>query len=353
MKPTLLIIVAAALVLIAASPDAAPRPVVAMQATPLATPIPRMRLHQPAIDAAASLAFIWFAHTAVDVGPIDLYVQQYGDTPIVENLAFGKVTPMIVATSGLKTIRARAAGSGLGGEVQFTLVTDIEIGTSWLISLVGRQANRTLRLETLTMLRDDLRDRTRVRIVNYIPDEINVSLISQSGQNFGEPLGWIGIDDVDLPPNTYALAASTAAGTLIEPEMYSFEANMFNLVLLIGSPQGVLPPRFLVINTPQHSANVRFVNNRTAPVDIFMIPGNVQIVSAIQPAQTSDYLQVPSRAVTFTAYAVGTGPTGFQLTSIIDALSPGYDVTITLGADGSMTVTESHFSPAIQAALNP
>lgn len=353
MKPGLLLIAAAALMLIFASFGTTASPVGAMQATPIATPIPYMKMHQPAISADASLAFIWFAHTAVDVGPIDLYVQQYGDTPIVENLAFGRVSPMIIATAGLKTIRARLAGSGPTGEVQFTLVTDIEIGTSWLISLVGRQQNRTLRLETLTMLRDDLRDRTRVRIVNYIPDEINVSLISQLGQNFGEQLGWIGIDDVDLLPNSYALAAATSAGTLIAPEMYNFEANTFNLVLLIGSLQGTLPARFLVLNTPQHSANVRFINNRAAPVDIFMIPGNVQVVSAIEPGQTSGYLQVPSRAVTFTAYAVGTGPAGFQLTSIIDALSPGYDVTITLDADGSMTVTESHFSPAIQAALNP
>ncbi|MFN8418244.1 MAG: hypothetical protein U0528_03205 [Anaerolineae bacterium] len=162
----------------------------------------------------------------------------------------------------------------------------------------------------------------------------------------GRDLGWIGIKDLDVQPLP-TLSVSSAEGTLIEPESFTFDQDTFNLVLLIGSTAGDNQPRFLVINAPQHTTRVRFISNRPGAVDIHMKPGDQLVASSVEHGQTTDYVEVPSGSATFTAFEVGTGPDGTQLASLAEQLLPGYDLTIVLGDDNTMVLAESVISPTL------
>jgi len=117
-----------------ATPDA---PVMMPESTAEMTPestaemTPEMGILNPlALVGAESVAFIRFAHTVADVAPIDFYVQEMGDTPVVENLAFGEEAGFLYVPSGSYNIIARAAGSGIEGEIITTMNHNFQQNTS-------------------------------------------------------------------------------------------------------------------------------------------------------------------------------------------------------------------------------
>jgi hypothetical protein len=66
-------------------------------------------------------------------------------------------------------------------------------------------------------------------------------------------------------------------------------------------------------------------------VDVHARPGNARILAGIEPGAEGDWIELPSGAFTFIAYAPDTGPTGRELAGIALQLRPQRDVVMTIG----------------------
>jgi hypothetical protein len=66
-------------------------------------------LNQPEVDPASEVGFIRFAHTAVDIGAVDIYREEL-EAPVVENLAYGEVTDFVTLGLSDKEYIVRRAG---------------------------------------------------------------------------------------------------------------------------------------------------------------------------------------------------------------------------------------------------
>ena len=159
-------------------------------------------------------------------------------------------------------------------------------------------------------------------------------------------MGWAGLALRThwLHPGSYSLQVSPEGSAATEPQAFDFEANTTYTLYLIGSPGGDPAVSILNMIAPRNSARVRFVNERSDTVDIHYRPGNDRIAESLASGATSDFTQIAARAITFVAYAPGTGPTGQELAALPIQLRPGRDLTITLTNNG-MSVTERVLNP--------
>lgn len=303
-------------------------------------------VNAPPVDISVPVGFVRFVHTSTDTGPLDIYAQNLGDVPLVGNLQFGQFTPFIYLPSGTYTFDARAAGAGVESEVTTSLSWDLSPDTSWLIASVGRLDNLTFLLEPVSLLRSDINGNARIRVVNWIPNIEQITVASDQGETFGEGLGWIGIHDADVAPGTYNLGLTSGDGQpLAAPAPYELAADTLTALVVAGDRDNDPAPRIIPIVSAQDVARVRFVSNRPDAVDIHVRPGNNRIVENLAPGTTTDYLPLQSGAITFVAYAPGTGPGGRELAALIDQLRPARDVTVTLNADNTIAITEVVFTP--------
>ena len=94
-------------------------------------------------------------------------------------------------------------------------------------------------------------------------------------------------------------------------------------------------------------SRVQFANNGRAAIQIFMRPGDVELVQSLAAGETSEWITVPSGAVTFVAYAPGTGPGGQELGSWIGTVQPMRDVTVSFTASNTAEATDPVFSPTM------
>jgi hypothetical protein len=199
-------------------------------------------------------------------------------------------------------------------------------------------------MQPFIVVRNDLNGQARVRTVNWVLGAPPLTVTDSADRVFARGLGWIGIQDVEFEPGTYDMSVSGDdnvfwTGTL------DLEADTSVALLLIGDPDGDPPVRALPVVNSADSTRVRFVNNRSDTVDIHVRPGNERVVESLRPGETSEYVSLPSGAVTFVAYQPGTGPTGQEQASLIDTIRPGRDVTVTLRNSGQMTISNVEFTP--------
>ncbi len=299
------------------------------------------------LGAADSIAFVRFAHTAADAAPVDLYIHELGDAPVAGNLAFGEATGFVFLPAGEYTIVARNAGSGVEGEILTTMNWDFQTNTSWSASLVGLISTGTLLLEPINLLRDDIADDvSRVRVVNYVSGGSPLTITSSAGDDFGHALGWIGVFDTDLTPGTYDLTVTSEDGTaLLTDSAVELESDALTALLLIGSADGSQPLQFITLNSPEFVSRVQFVNSGTEPIQIFVRPGDHELVASLAPGETSEWATVSSGSATFVTYVPGTGPTGQELGAWIGEVHPFRDLTITFMADNSADEGDPVFSP--------
>ncbi len=295
-----------------------------------------------------NVVFVRFAHAAADGPSVDLYVQELGDTLVVEDLAFGEQTGFMFLPASSYTIVVRGAGSGSEGEVITTMNWNFQQDTSWLVAFVGLISNGSLLLEPVNLLRDDIAaDTSRVRVVNYVSGGSALSVNSSAGDDFGQGLGWIGVFDTDLPPGTYSLNVTSQDGTaLLTDAVVELESATLTTVLIIGSADGSQPLQLISFNSPTNVSRVQFVNNGSVAIQIFVRPGNLELVAALAPGATSEWMTVSSGAVTFVCYAPGTGPTGQELGAWIGTVLPLRDLTITFMADNTADESDPVFSPS-------
>jgi Domain of unknown function (DUF4397) len=294
--------------------------------------------------AEDAVAFVRFVHTSVDAPAVDLYIGEIGDTPLVKNIAFGEVTDFILLPEGNYTVTAVESGSGVEGEALATLNWDLARNTSWFISMAGLVSNISIQIEPISLLRNDLADDiARVRVVNFVSGTEAVTLASDAGDDFSQGLGWLGVFDGDFMPGTYNLNLTTLDGSaLIENATIDLPGGQLTTLLILGSAEGTIEV------VPFHSladvARVQIVNNSGEAIDIFLRPGNEQVVTSLEAGATSEWISIPSGSVTFVAYAPGTGPTGQELAAWIGELSPARDVTISFGANGTTEQTDAQFT---------
>lgn len=324
-------------------------PAFAQEATPEATPemgtMGGYAVNAPTdLDPTSSLTSVYFAHTAADVGPVDIYMTERPDTPVVANLGFGEVTEEVMLPS-TATFAARMAGDAADSPPLAQLDFDLGGNTTWVISVVGLASNASVLLEPLSVVRTDYNDMARVRVMNLVATGDTYTVTSDSDINFGTELEFHSTADNDIEPGTHNLTLTDADGNTVgESQSYTFDANTTTTLLIVGGADGT-PVQVIPITSERYTNRVQFVNNGTDPVDVFTRPGGSAIVSNLAGGATSEWVDVPSGAVTFITYAPGTGPTGQELAALPIQLAPWRDVVVTFGADGQAELSSTSFSP--------
>lgn len=294
-------------------------------------------INAPEVDLQKSVAFIAFAHTSIDSGPIDIYSGSSG-TPVIANLAFGETTSLIPFNGGPRTFTARPAGSGPDGELLYTVRWDYLANSSWIVTAAGLLDKFAFIVEPISIVRNNYNGRARVRVVNLVQDW-RLTVRGDNGTEFGSGLGWVGIKDTMVNAGSYTLQVSASGETLNDPTPFEFTAETTHTLYIIGQPNSTHPVRLLPLVTPQDTTVVRFVSRRDDAVDIHYRPTNERLVADISSGETSEPVSLASGAVTFIAYAPGTGPTGRELAALPMQLRPGREITVTLNNRG-MEVTE-------------
>lgn len=331
-------------------PAATTEPAAATEPPATSEPVdeePTYTVTGPDVAAVDSLAFVVFAHTSVDSGPVDFYIDGLGETPVVANLAFGESTDIINVPAGTHTVMVHAAGSATDSDPLTTFTWDFTGNSTWIISAVGLMETVSLQAEPVTVIRTPLNGLARVRIANWVSDIEMLNVDNDSDTVFAEGLGWAGIQDVEIEPGTYQLQVTDGADAdFTEPVAFNFEADTVYVLFLTGSTTMSPAVDFLVIEVPQDETRVQFVNERSDAVDIHMRPGDEQVTANLEAGATSEWFSIPSTAATFIAYAPGTGPTGQELASLASQLRPARDVTVVFRADGTTEITEETLTPA-------
>ncbi len=320
---------------------------------PEATPeVVAVNLNPMNLVGTDAVTFVQFTNTVSDVPAVDLYVPELGDSPLVTDLAFGEVTDFYFLPAGALTVDARTAGADANSDVLASLNWGFPPDTSWMALFAGMASNLSLQVEPINLLRNDIPDDVaRVRVINVLANGPVVSLASSAGDDFGTGLAWNGVADADVAPGNYTLTLSGEDGTsLLEAMPVDLPGGALTTLVLLGVRDGAPPVQIVSTTSPAYRSRVQFVNRMDAPLQFFLRPGDVELLASLAPGETSDFIELPSGAVTYVVYAPGTGPTGQELGAWIGAAQPLRDQIVTFGADGSASESEPVFSPAVVEA---
>ncbi len=301
------------------------------------------------LTGSDNVTFVRFANASVDVPSVDLYVEELGDKGVATHLAFGKVTEATALPAGKYNVVARAAGSGPSGAAITTMNWDFQPDTAWLVTLVGLTSKASLQLEPINLVQTDIAsDMSRVRVVNLVADAPALTVSGNGGEDFGKGLAWSDVFDADMKPGSYNLSVASDTGDiLLKDSAVELKNGGLSTVVLVGSVKGTQPLQLMTFNSAENASRVQFVNNSNAAIQIFVRPGNVELVQSLAAGATSDWMTLPSGSVTFVSYAPGTGPSGQELGSWIGEVHPLRDVTVTFTGDKTATASDPVFSPAV------
>ena len=317
---------------VAATPTSSAETVEVEQAVEVAAVMTSAVVTPPDVNLEQSVAFIAFAHTSIDSGPIDLYTGR-SNALVVTNLAFGEATGLMPFNGGPRRFVARPAGSGADGEVLYTVEWDYLANSSWIVTAAGLLDELSFIVEPVSIVRNDFDGRARVRVANFVPDR-RVTVRSENDIEFGNGLGWIGIKDTMVDAGSYTLEVNADGEALMEPVTFELGKETTHTFYVIGHPDSDHAVRLLPIIAPQDMTRVRFVSERSDTVDIHYRPTNDRIIESIAGGATSEWIALASGAVTFIAYEPGTGPRGRELGALPLQLRPGRDMTVRLNGQG-------------------
>jgi hypothetical protein len=280
-------------------------------------------LTAPAIDENNSIAFVRFAHTSVDAGPIDIYMGR-DNLLVVSNLAYAEATDFVPINAGERSFRARRHGSGPEGEVLYHVSWNYLSNSSWIVTAAGLADEFAFIVEPISVIRNEYNEQARVRVVNLVAGAPRMTVSTDGGEVLGNGLGWVGIRDNLLSPGSYTLQGSTADGASFpEALQFDFEANVTYTLYVMGRGTAEEPLRILNIVSPADTTQVLFRNNGTAPVDLHYRPSNLRLLENLTVGSESAWVSLYSGAYTFITYAPGTGPTGQELAATAIQLRPG------------------------------
>ncbi len=307
---------------------------------PTAAPIAgNFTVNQPAVEESQGVAFVRFAHTSVDGGPVDMFMDGV-DTPIVTNLSYGEATGLLWVRSGGRTFTARQAGAGTNGAELDVLRWNFPSNSSWTVAAIGLREDETFAVEPFNSIRNNYDGQARVRVINLVPGGPRLTVEDSTGRVYGDRLPWVRLRDTMVPPGSYSLNIRTDDNRATESNIpFEFAAQTTTTLLAMGAGTPEQPVTLLSFTDEQELTRVRFINGGASPVEIYMRPGNQLLVSILDPASETEFFTLPSGAATFTSFAPGTGPGGRQLAGLPWQLRPGRDMTIRVLPD-RMEVTD-------------
>lgn len=311
---------------------------------PTTTTETAITLNPPTLTADQTIAFVRFAHTSVDAGPLELYLDGATE-PIVSDLAYGEVSDLIAIESGTRTFRARPNGAGRDGEQLYRLQWQFLSNSSWVVVAAGVREQLAFIVEPISILRDSYNGQARVRVINLLAGAPRLTVRDETGRVYGDGLGWVGLRDVLVDAGSFNFEVTTSDGratALNNP--VTLTAQTTTTLMAIGRGTDEQPVTLLAFNDPQNETRVRFVNEAAAPFDILMRPGNQPLVENLQPGTQTDFIALPSGSATFISYVPGTGPTGQEQAALVRQLRPGRDLTVAVAAR-QMTVRDVALTP--------
>jgi hypothetical protein len=305
------------------------------------------------------VGFTRFAHTAIDVGPIDIYVGA-NPQPIVSNLKYGDVTdfvPLPVTASGYV---ARAAGSPADSKPLFTLNWGVKANKSEMITAAGLNSRRAFLLEPLTWVRNKTNGQARVRVYDTVWGGMLLSVDTNQNVAFSQNQQYLNPSkDTDVAPGVYDFNVKNNAGKVLAtaPGIH-LEADKVYVMLIIGGAAGDPPIRLLPIVSDEEKTRVQFTNQSSTDLDVYIKGVTKPLVMALAQGSSSPFFTLPSDSVTFVARKAGGTASDKEVSFVALQLYPGRDTVVALDDSGGavqMKVTSNVLTavttPAMEATL--
>ncbi len=295
------------------------------------------------------VGFTRFAHTAVDVPPLDIYLGN-NPQPVVTNLKYGDVTDFIALSTKLSGYTARAAGSAANSEPLFKLDWGVKANKSEMITAAGLGSRKAFVLEPLTLVRNDTKGKARVRVFNTVWGGPALNVTTTQGTAFGQNLEYLKVsNDADVAPGTYDFEVKDGTGkTVASTPGVNLEADKVYVMLLMGGAEGNPAVKLMPVVSDEEKTRVQFVNGSGGPVDVYIKGQDKPIALGLANGASSELSALPSGAVTFVTRNGGSALTDQELAFIATQLRPGRDTVITLTKTGGavqMVVTSDLLTP--------
>lgn len=294
--------------------------------------------------------FVVFAHTSPDVGAIDIY-QGDSTTPIVEDLEYGEHTELFTFPVTDQPFVVRAAGSDPDSAPLVTGTFGVSSNYTALVAAVGLSETATFLLEPLNVIRTDIDDVARVRLVNLIAGDSTFSVRGSAfTEDFGQGLGYLGISDADVEAGDTSFEVWGADGNLITSlSPIELDANTHYAIILYGDVDEPNTTAVMVVATPRETTNVQFVNNSTLNLDLYTSDPEDGLIASLESGDTSEWIELPSGAYTFISKLAGAGADSQDLAGLAMQFYPARDVVIRI--DGTearieMTLLSEVMSPS-------
>jgi|GEM_PF-853216 len=301
-------------------------------------------VNAPVVNPQHSISFIQFANWSPDIGNLDFYLGN-NTTPIVENIAYPEVTHSIIVNGGNLSVTARPTGSGSDGEALNQLNWDFQGNSTWMISGIGLQSEYAFFVEPISITRTDYNNKARIRVINLIASHQRVTVNTNSDIELANGINWVGLKDTMLEPAEYSLNIELEDNTTIDNlTTQEFEANMTYTVVLIGMNTDEQPIQAVVIKNPENITRVKFVSKRSDAVEVYLMPDAIEVVDQLEPDTETDWIALPSGALSFILFTPDSGPTSQELAGISRQLRPGRDITIVVD-DSGLHLSEEAITP--------
>jgi len=302
-----------------------------------------------------NVGFSRFAHTAVDVGPLDIYV---GDNPqlVVANLKYGDVTDFIALPTTLSGYTARAAGSPTTDKPLFQLQWGVKGNKSEMIIASGLDSRKAFILEPLTLVRNDTKGKARVHVLNMVWGGPTLSVGTTQGTSFSQNQEYIKPSAyTDVAPGTYDFEVKDSSGkTVTTTPGMKLEANKLYTLLITGGAEGNPPIKLLSVVSDQESTRVKLVNQSSSAYDVYVKGETSPFVTGLANGASTDFIALPSGAVTLVLRKAGTTSSDQEIAAVATQLRPGRDAVITVnsaGAKAQMDVTSETLTAAATGTM--
>jgi hypothetical protein len=302
-------------------------------------------------SSTENFGFVRFIHTAIDVPPLDIYVED--GSLLISDLSYGEATEFMSMSTNVQGFVARAAGAGASSEVLARLNRRVKANQSEIITAAGLNSRRAFVLEPLVLVRNATRGKARVRVFNTVWGGPYLTVKDSQGITYGQDLQYLSSSpDSDVEPGTYSFEIQqSGSGKAVASENdVQLEADRIYSLMILGGMDGSPPVRFAILTSDQETTRVRIANNSSAPADVYIKGSSTPLASAIPPGTMTEYSTVPSGATTFILRAAGSAANSQELAFVASQLRPGRDVTITIDGSGvatQMGITDDHLTPSL------
>ena len=303
--------------------------------------------------ATDNVGFIRFAHTAVDVPPIDIYGDN-NTTPLVTNLMYGDVTDFIALPVTFSGFVARAAGSAADSQPLFSLQWGVKANESEMITAAGLSSHKAFLLEPLTLVRTNTQGKARVRIFDTVWGGSFLSVGTTQGTAFSSNQKYLNAsDDKDVDPGSYDFQVTDSTGKVVATaSAVNLEADKIYVMLITGSADGSTPIKLVPVVSDEDMTRVQIINQSGSSIDVYDKGQTQPFAAALGNGATSDFMSLPSGATTFVVRNAGSSSTDRELASLAVQLRPEHETVITVTSSGSalqMAITSDTLTMSIAA----